>query len=75
MDLALLLFAAGNSCFIVWSRKTLLREIRETAAHLETLITGKVREVGPVEAQTQALQKQAVERATARTIRPRALNL
>lgn len=75
MNAALLAIAAGNTCFIAWSHRSLRKDIAAAADSLAAIISGRVREVGPVEAQTQALQKQAVERATARRIRPATLNL
>ncbi len=75
MSLALLLICLGNLCFGVWSHKTLGTQVRQTREALHDAISGRIREIGPIEAQTTALKAQAVERATARRARPATLNL
>lgn len=74
-ETALLFICAGNLCYAVHAKKVLGSAIKATQDSIITLVTGKVREVGPVEAQTQALAKQNRTRRQERAARPAPLNL
>ena len=63
----------GNTCFLFYSHRKLGRAIKATQQSVIDLIKGRVREIGPVEAQAQAVKKAAAERRN--LPRPAPLNL
>ncbi len=74
-ETALLLICAGNLCYAAHAKHVLGKAIKATRDEIVLVVTGKVREVGPIEAQTQALAKQATGRRAQRANRPAPLNL
>ena len=72
---ALACLVAGNLCFGVWSHRTLGRAVRATQDSIVDLVTGRLREVGPHEAQVTALHKQVQAKAQATPRRTRMLNV
>lgn len=75
MDIPTLLLGASTLSAVVWSHRSLTAKIEATKESIITVVSGRVREIGPIEAQTTALKQQAVERAHARRTRPATLNL